>query len=77
MRKYWKLIALATFLLLIIIINFSNYFSFINLHLISTHYLNIEKFISNNFYMASLIFIVVYMLPLISEFSKLIMAKLF
>ena len=44
MRKYWKFIALATFLLLIIVINFSGYFSFINLHLISSNYLSIVSF---------------------------------
>tara|TARA_Y100001960_G_scaffold307024_1_gene362870 strand:+ start:363 stop:1067 length:705 start_codon:yes stop_codon:yes gene_type:complete len=65
MRKYWKLIALATFLLLIIIINFSGYFSFINLHLISTNYLNIQEFIKSNFYIACLFFIFIYILAVL------------
>ena len=65
MRKYWKLIALATFLLLIIIINFSGYFSFINLHHIGTNYLVIENYINRNFYIACSIFILLYVLAVI------------
>ncbi|MBF87123.1 MAG: hypothetical protein CMJ14_03875 [Pelagibacterales bacterium] len=65
MRKYWKLIALATFLLLIIIINFSGYFSYLNLHQISSNYLFIENYIDSNFFSACLIFILVYILAVI------------
>ncbi len=65
MRKYWKLIALATFLLLIIIINFSGYFSFINLHIISTNYLSIQDFINSNFYIACLFFIFIYIIAVL------------
>ena len=65
MRKYWKLIALATFLLLIIIINFSGYFSYLNLHQISSNYLFIENYIDSHFFSACLIFILVYILAVI------------
>ena len=65
MRKYWKLIALATFLLLIIIINFSGYFSYLNIHQISNNYLFIENYIDSNFFSACLIFILVYILAVI------------
>lgn len=65
MRKYWKLIALATFLLLIIIINFSGYFSYLNLHQISSNYLFIENYIDSHFFSACLIFILVYILVVI------------
>ena len=60
MRKYWKFIALATFLLLIIVINFSGYFSFINLHLISTNYLSIVSFIESNYSLAKFFYILIY-----------------
>jgi len=60
MRKYWKFIALATFLLLIIVINFSGYFSFINLHLISTNYLSIVSFIESNYFLANFFYILLY-----------------
>ena len=60
MRKYWKFIALATFLLLIIIINFSGYFSFINLHIISTNYLRIVSFIESNYFLANFFYILLY-----------------
>lgn len=65
MRKYWKLIALATFLLLIIIINFSGYFSYLNLHQISSNYLFIENYIDSHYFSACLIFILVYILAVI------------
>ena len=60
MRKYWKFIALATFLLLIIVINFSGYFSFINLHLISSNYLSIVSFIESNYSLAKFFYILIY-----------------
>tara|TARA_B100002051_G_scaffold63685_1_gene60415 strand:- start:1788 stop:2489 length:702 start_codon:yes stop_codon:yes gene_type:complete len=65
MRKYWKLIALATFLLLIIIINFSGYFSYLNLYQISNNYLFIENYIDSHYFSACLIFILVYILAVI------------
>ena len=65
MRKYWKLIALATFLLLIIIINFSGYFSYLNIHQISNNYLFIENYIDSHYFSACLIFILVYILAVI------------
>ena len=52
-------------IVLIIIINFSGYFSYLNLHQISSNYLFIENYIDSNFFSACLIFILVYILAVI------------
>ena len=60
MKKYWKLALLATFLLVIIALNYTGMFSFINISLISNHHVFILDYIDNNFYKASLIYILIY-----------------
>ena len=65
MRKYWKLIALATFLLLIVIINFSGYFSYLNLHQISTNYIDSINYVNSNFLVSCLVFIIIYILAVL------------
>ena len=65
MRKYWKLSLLATFLLVIIILNYTGTFSFINISLISKHNVFILDYIENNFYKACLIYILTYILVVV------------
>ena len=65
MRNYWKIIALATFLLLIVIINFSGYFSYLNLHQISTNYIDIANYVNSNFLVSCLVFIIIYILAVL------------
>ena len=65
MRKYWKLYLLATFLLVIIILNYTGIFSFINISLISKHNVFIVDYIENNFYKASLLYIAMYILVVV------------
>ena len=65
MRNYWKIIALATFLLLIVIINFIGYFSYLNLHQISTNYIDIANYVNSNFLVSCLVFIIIYILAVL------------
>ena len=65
MKKYWKLSLLATFLLVIIVLNYTGMFSFINISLISKHNVFILDYIENNFYKAALLYIAIYILAVV------------
>jgi uncharacterized membrane protein YdjX (TVP38/TMEM64 family) len=65
MRKYWKLILLATFLFVIILLNYSGLFSVLNIDLINQHHDYIVSYIEANFYFASLLFILIYIIAVI------------
>ena len=65
MKKYWKISLLATFLLVIIVLNSTGLFSFININLISKHYLIILDYINDSFYQACFIYIVIYILAVV------------
>jgi uncharacterized membrane protein YdjX (TVP38/TMEM64 family) len=60
MRKYWKSILLATFLFVIITLNYTGNFSVLNIKLINEHHDYILSYIEAYFYRASLIFILIY-----------------
>jgi uncharacterized membrane protein YdjX (TVP38/TMEM64 family) len=65
MKKYRKIILLIIFLFIIALLNYTGFFSIININLINTHQNYILNFIENNFYLASLLFILIYIIAVI------------
>ena len=65
MRKYWKIILLIIFLFIIAILNYTGFFSIININLINQNHNYILNFIENNFYLASLLFVFIYVIAVI------------
>lgn len=65
MKKYRKIILLIIFLFIIVLLNYTGFFSIININLINTHQNYILNFIENNFYLASLLFILIYIIAVI------------
>lgn len=65
MKKYRKIILLIIFLFIIALLNYTSFFSIININLINTHQNYILNFIENNFYLASLLFILIYIIAVI------------
>ena len=65
MKKYRKIILLIIFLFIIALLNYTGFFSIININLINTHQNYILNFIENNFYLASLLFIFIYIIAVI------------
>ena len=65
MGKYWKLVLLATFLLVIILLNYTGFFSILNINFINQHHDYILSYIQVNFYRASILFILLYIVTVI------------
>lgn len=65
MGKYWKLVLLATFLLVIILLNYTGFFSILNINFISQNHDYILSYIQVNFYRASILFILLYIATVI------------
>ena len=65
MSKYWKIILIISFVLFIVILNYTGFFSIININLINQHHDHIFYFIENNFYLASLFFVFIYVIAVI------------
>ena len=69
MGKYWKLVLLATFLLVIILLNYTGFFSILNINFINQHHDYILSYIQVNFYRASILFILLYIVTVIFSFT--------
>ncbi len=65
MRKYWKLILLATFFLVIFLLNYTGFFSILNINFINQHHDYILGYIQVNLYRASILFILLYIVTVI------------
>ena len=65
MRKYWKFILLATFLIIIILLNYTGLFSVLNISFINQHNDYIVSYVEDNFYLASIFFTFIYILAVV------------
>jgi len=65
MRKYWKFILLASFFIIIILLNYTGLFSVLNISFINQHHDYIVSYVEDNFYLASIFFTFIYILAVV------------